>query len=156
MCWLDITEAHSSSATCIHPVWAFYFHLVLCWTRAMFAPLVATPIQNKPLLACFLSLSLHKVRIYWPFLRLIKDRMSWWHLPFVWLFSFPQDKHSLQLIRCESGNHYLCTLLGDIYMTCQQGTVWIIDIFFFPACPCRRRTLIPWERGEIGIEEVIT
>lgn len=41
-------------------------------------------------------------------------------------------------------------------MTCQQGTVWIIDIYFFAACPCRRCALIPWERAEIGIEEVIT
>lgn len=41
-------------------------------------------------------------------------------------------------------------------MTCQQGTVWIIDISVFAACPRRRRTLIPWERAEMGIEEVIT
>lgn len=41
-------------------------------------------------------------------------------------------------------------------MTCQRGTVWIIGIYFSAACPCRRCALIPWERAEIGIEEVIT
>lgn len=33
---------------------------------------------------------------------------------------------------------------------------WIIDIFFFPACPCRRCALISWDRAEGGIQEVIT
>lgn len=56
----------------------------------------------------------------------------------------------------EAGIHYRRALLGNIFDMSARRAGWIIDISFFPDCPRRRRTLIPWERGETATEGVIT